>query len=555
MLRIWPWVAAVATGLLSVACFPPFNLDWLAWIALTPLIVAVWFSGKESSRPWLRNLLLGYVSGLVFFSVSFSWLGSLGRLFDSVWLYGLPFLLSLYLAMHWAFWAWFSGFIKPEKFLSSWRNLLSAFLGASAWVTHDWLRGWLFGGFGWNGLGVSQNAHWLLIQVCEFTGVGGLSFIIAFTNIAAVTFSLRLFDETRTHQMRPHWDLNLTVLAIFGFLVFGWNAIHQQRTTTPLRVAAVQPNIAQKVKFDPASRARIFDQLTQITRPLLAMNPPCQLLIFPESATPGPMLADDESYRFVMDFSARAHADLLLGSDVFDHEQSYNAAILVPAHGDELQIYRKIHLVPFGEYVPLRHSFPLFAAIAGRWVPGDFARGKEYSRFALTTADVRVAPLICFEDTIGELARHFVLPANGDRGADLLVNITNDGWFLQSAGSRQHLSNAIFRCVELRRPMVRAANTGVTCFINDVGRVTQILQDEKGRPFGQGVLTSEVAVPTDGLLTFYARHGELFSELCAGITVLAVILLLTSTFVARRRISLPQGETDRKDATGSGQKL
>ncbi|HEY4282660.1 MAG TPA: apolipoprotein N-acyltransferase [Chthoniobacterales bacterium] len=533
MARIWPWAAAVATGLLSAACFPPYDLDWLAWIALTPLIIAVWFSGQQSRRPWLRNLLLGYVSGLVFFAVGFGWLGSLGRLFDNAFLYLLPFLLSLYLAMHWAFWAWFAAFVKPKNFVSSWRNLLAAFLAACAWVTHEWIRGWLFGGFGWNGLGISQHAHWLLIQICEFTGVGGLSFLIAFTNIAVITFSLRLFNETRTHQMRPHWDLNLTVLAIFGCLVFGWNAIHQQRSTSPLRVAAVQPNIPQTVKFDPASSAKIFDQLTQLTKPLLAMNPPCQLIIWPESATPGPMLADEHSYRFVMDFSATAHTDLLLGSDLFDGEQSYNAAFLVPANGDELQIYRKIHLVPFGEYVPLRHSFPLFAAIAGRWVPGDFARGKEYKRFALTTADIRLAPLICFEDTVGELTRHFVLPGDGDRGAELLVNITNDGWFLESAGSRQHLSNAIFRCVELRRPMVRAANTGVTCFIDDVGRVTQMLQDEKGRPFGQGVLTSEVPVPTDGLLTFYARHGELLSEICAGVTILTLVALGALTF--RRR--------------------
>src|SRR6185437_923596 len=141
--------------------------------------------------------------------------------------------------------------------------------------------------------------------------------------------------------------------------------------------------------------------------------------------TPAPMLTDQATYRFVMDFSESAHTDLLLGSDVLEGEEAYNAALLVPARGDELQIYRKIHLVPFGEYVPLRHSFPLFAAIAGRWVPGDFGMGAEYSRFALSTADVLVAPLICFEDTIGELTRQFVLPRGSQRGADVLINMTN----------------------------------------------------------------------------------------------------------------------------------
>jgi apolipoprotein N-acyltransferase len=536
--RLWPWLAAITSGLLCTACFPPFNQDWLAWIALTPLIAATWFSGNKNRRIWLRNLVLGYVAGLVFFTAGFSWLGSLGTLFDNVWLHGLPLLLSLYLALHWAFWGWFAGFIRPHKFTASWRNLLSAFLGASAWVTHDWLRGWLFGGFGWNGIGVSQHAHWLLIQISEFTGVAGLSFIIVFTNIIAVTVPLRLFQETRTHQMRPHWDLNLTVLAIFGFFVFGWNAIQQVRPSQPLRVAAVQPNIPQKVKFDPGSYDQVIKQLTRLSQPLTQMSPPPQLLIWPESATPGPMLADEQSYRFVMDFSASAHMDLLLGSDVLEGEQAYNSAILVPMGGNELQIYRKIHLVPFGEYVPLRHSFPLFAAIAGRWVPGDFATGKEYTLFKLTTADVRVAPLICFEDTIGELTRHFVLPHGPDRGADLLVNITNDGWFLDSAGSQQHLANAVFRCVEVRRPMVRAANTGVTCFVNDLGRVTQILQDGKGGTFTEGVLVGEVKVPTDGALTFYARHGEFFAQCCAAISAIALLWIAIAGFWLRRVKSL-----------------
>ena len=111
---------------------------------------------------------------------------------------------------------------------------------------------------------------------------------------------------------------------------------------------------------------------------------------------------------------------------------------------------------------------------------------------------MKVAPLICFEDTLGELTRQFVL-----RGANLLANVTNDGWFLRSAGSRQHLENAIFRCVETRRPMVRAANTGVTCFVNRFGRVTQILLDANGSQFTEGVLTGTSQVPTSGELTFY----------------------------------------------------
>src|SRR6185295_16117398 len=122
-----------------------------------------------------------------------------------------------------------------------------------------------------------------------------------------------------------------------------------------------------------------------------------------------------------------------------------------------------------------------------------------------TNKQARVAPLMCFEDTIGDLTRRFVL-----NGANLLVNVTNDGWFLHSSGSQQHLANSIFRCVETRRPMVRAANTGVTCFVNEFGRITQILRDDNGSTFTEGALVGEINVPTDGGLTFYVKHGELF---------------------------------------------
>ena len=521
--RLWPWVAAVASGLLATACFPPFNQGWLCWIALTPLIVAIWFSPQNSKRPWLRNLLLGYVAGLVFFTATFSWLGSLGILYENFWLRGLSLLLSLYLALHFAFWSYVVGLIRPANFVTSWRNLLAAFLGASAWVAHEWTRGWLFGGFGWNGLGVVLHGQWPLIQIAEFTGVTGLSFVIAFANVIAITTPIRLFLEARTHRMRPHWDVNFTMLAIIGLLVFGWHVAQNPHPSTPLRVAAVQADIPQREKFDPQFTAKIFDQFTRLSAIALQTNPPPDLLIWPESAMPGAW-EDQQIYRFVFDLSGSTKTDLLLGIvDIpIEEDHTYNAALLVSGRDQHTQIYRKIHLVPFGEYIPLRRSFPLFAAIAGRWVAGDFDAGKDYTVFRLTNGEVQVAPLICFEDTVGDLVRHFV-----EQGANLLVNLTNDGWFLRSSGSKQHLANSVFRCVETRRPMVRAANTGVTCFVNEFGRVTQVLHDDTGSTFTQGVLAGEVNVSQDRQLTFYTRHGELFAKVCACVTLIALILIAT----------------------------
>jgi apolipoprotein N-acyltransferase len=527
----WPWLAAILSGLLCTLCFPPFDQSWLCWFALTPLIVAVWFSGQNSKRRWLRNLLLGYVAGVVFFTATFSWLGSLGVLYQNFWLRGLSLLLAVYLGVYFALWSWFVGLIRlrqgsdgqvaPRNFLASWRNLLLAFLAASAWTAHEWVRGWLFGGFGWNGLGVSLHNTWPLIQIAEFTGVTGLSFVVVFANIIAVTTPVRLYLESKTRQVRPHFDLTLTLAGLVGLLAFGLYSAQNRPYTEPLRVAAVQADVPQQEKFDPEFSAQIFERFQRLSEIALHSNPAPALLIWPESSMPDPVRDPaTESNDFVTELSASSKTDLLLGTLDVENGKDYNAAVLVSGATQEMQVYWKVHLVPFGEYVPLRRSFPLFAAVAREWVPGDFSAGKRYTLFRLTNGDAQIAPLICFEDTIGDLTRQFVI-----RGANLLANITNDAWFLQSAGSQQHLTNAIFRCVETRRPMIRAANTGVTCLVNQLGRVTQVLQDEAGSTFTEGVLTGEIKIPAERELTFYTRHGELFAKVCVAITVLAILII------------------------------
>jgi apolipoprotein N-acyltransferase len=403
-----------------------------------------------------------------------------------------------------------------------------AFLGASAWVAHEWVRGWLFSGFGWNGLGVALHGTWPLIQIAEFTGVTGLSFVVVFGNVIALTTPIRLYFEAQTREMRPHFDFTLTLAGMVGLCAFGLYSVQNRQVAKPLRVAAVQADIPQQEKFDPQFSAQIFARFSRLSDLALRSSLPPDVLIWPESSMPDPVRGPNtESNQFVTEFSASSKTDLLLGTLDVEDRHDYNAAVLISGGTHQMQIYRKVHLVPFGEYIPLRHSFPLFAAVASRWVPGDFDVGRDYTLFRLTNG-VEIAPLICFEDTIGDLARQFVL-----RGANLLVNVTNDAWFLHSVGSQQHLANAIFRCVETRRPMVRAANTGVTCFVNEFGRVTQILQDETGGTFTEGVLTGEIKVPTDGELTFYVRHGELFAKVCAGVTITTIIVMI---LVRRRRL-------------------
>jgi apolipoprotein N-acyltransferase len=281
-------------------------------------------------------------------------------------------------------------------------------------------------------------------------------------------------------------------------------------------------------KFDVRYKQTIFDKFSRLSKIALTSASGIDLMIWPESAMPEPVREDQETFDFVSQIASSNKVDLLLGAIDEEPHQVYNAALLFRPEGD-LQLYRKVHLVPFGEYVPFRHSFPLFAAIVGDQVPEDFDAGKEFTVFQLSNHHAKVAPLICFEDTIGELTRQFVL-----RGADFFANVTNDGWFLRSAGSRQHLANAIFRCVENRRPMVRAANTGVTCFVNEFGRVTQVLRDDQGSIFEEGTLIGEINIATEPSLTFYAQHGELFAKICTGLALVVLLAKLLTRVRFRR---------------------
>ena len=553
-LRIWPWLAAIASGVMYRACFAPFDQAWLCWIALTPLLAAIWFSGAEAKRRWLRDILLGYVAGLAFFWGVFSWLTTVTT---PGWI-----LVGFYMALYVAAWAWFCGMLRPglravapkkpvgldavtarleakraaergiapppnemsneligSPWLSSLDNLRLAFFAASAWVTVELLREIVMSGWGWNTLGSALHAQWAMIQIVEFTGVPGLSFLTAFTNVILVATVRRFAVEIAVKKSRPHFDLTITMAAIVGVIGFGIRAVQTPTPATTVRVGVVQPNIPREQKFNADFTQATFDKFTRLSQLALQAQP--DLLVWPESSMPGPVLQDEMSYRFVTEFSAAAKADLLLGGIDQDETDAYNAALLVSAEGKHIQMYHKMHLVPFGEYVPGRHILPGIGWIVGDQVPEDFGFGKEHTVFQLTRPEVRVAPLICFEDTIGELTRQFVRG-----GANLLANVTNDGWFLRSAGSQQHLANAVFRCVETRLPMVRAANTGVTCFINEFGRITQILLDDTGSQFTEGILSGEVRVPTNYQPTFYVRYGEVFENGCAGVTSVALLVLL-----------------------------
>ena len=546
LLRLWPWLSAIISGLLGAAALPPFDQTWVIWIALVPLCATILFSGENIKRRWLRDFLLGYVAGLAFFWSCFFWLTTVSAL---GW-----FILQFYLALYFAAWGWFCGLMRPRArkivardkwsemlararpetapagspWLSSGHNLFLALSLGAAWVALEWMRGWVITGFGWNGLGTALHGTWPLIQIAEFTGVAGVTFLVAFCNVILTATARRIWEETRTRAMRPHFDLTLTLVGLVAVFTWGLTAVQTRAPSWPLHLALVQASVPRAEKFDVRYKQTIFDKFSRLSKIALTSASGIDLMVWPESAMPEPVLEDQETFDFVSQIASSNKVDLLLGAIDDEPHQVYNAALLFRPEGDP-QLYRKVHLVPFGEYVPFRHSFPLFAAIVGDQVPEDFDAGKEFTVFQLSNHHAKVAPLICFEDTIGELTRQFVL-----RGADFFANVTNDGWFLRSAGSRQHLANAIFRCVENRRPMVRAANTGVTCFVNEFGRVTQVLRDDQGSIFEEGTLIGEINIATEPSLTFYAQHGELFAKICTGLALVVLLARLLTQVRFRR---------------------
>lgn len=579
MRRIWPWLLALLSGACMALTFPPFEVDGLAWFALAPLSTAVWLGPTDGKLRWLRLLGLGYATGLVFFLMAFSWLIEVT---GPGW-----FVLCLYLALYPAIWALFAGTVgRPHEdgsersiWTHSFNNLRLASRCAAAWVGLEWVRGTLFSGFGWNQLGVSQWQNVSIIQISDFAGIGGITFLIVLVNLIVVMTMKRFSLEVGRGILRPHYDFTITLALVAAAFLYGVHRFQEDPgVEVPLGVAAVQANIPQDQKWNPEFERRIVETYRRLTDQAIAFQP--DLLIWPEAAMPFPLLQNEGMQNEASRILARLKGDFLLGTLNMPVSGEFNAAVLLDSAGN-YDIYHKIHLVPFGEYVPLRDSFPLFAWIVGNQVPSDFDAGTEpvvmrsnprsirvVALADLLTPEVRLfptlpplyawasvihqadlgekfdgvtilvqrdpvnlAPLICFEDTVGELVREF-----SGRGAELLVTLTNDGWFRESAGSRQHLANAVLSAASTKLPLVRAANTGVTCFVDRLGRVRQQLESPDGSTFIEGVLLGQIAVPVQPAKTLYTRIGDLFSIAC----LFAALLSIRTFLVAAPRRGLSE---------------
>ncbi|MCB1089006.1 MAG: apolipoprotein N-acyltransferase, partial [Verrucomicrobiae bacterium] len=478
--RTWPWLAAALSGVLLGLCYPRWDVSELIWIWQVPLFAALWFAPAPKQR-WKRGMALGYVAGLAFFLINLSWLFELRKVAESVWAgIGAWLALPAYLAVYFGLWGAFTATVgrwvpgevskaKGDLFAPSLRVLRSAFLTGAAWCGLEWLRGIAFTGFGWNGLGVALHESLYLIQVADLVGVTGLSFLIVFCNAVWAATLIRIGREMAVRsRLRPHLDFAVAMALIIAVFLYGVTKIVSRPKPTAensvsLRALLVQLNTPIDEKWDQEHAKRIIESYRDLTLGYVESSP-FDLVIWPETALPGRW-----SFPWVQTYLNdhilnAADFSLILGieDEEFEGGDIYNCLGIARGSTADFQLHRKVHRVPFGEYIPMRHSFPVFAWIAGGIVPMDFTAGTSVEPLKLTKPEAGIIPLICFEDTLGGLARKFVRP-----GPQLLVNVTNDGWFYESPAALQHLANAKFRCVELRRPMARAANTGVSAFIDE----------------------------------------------------------------------------------------
>ncbi len=506
------WLLPIAAGALLALALPPFNISELGWVSLVPLLFALEDCRLEEA---FRR---GYIAGLVFFGMTIWWIyhvtipGTIGLIAFLALYFGMGALVIVMAN------SLMPGSANSEDRFGTGaaiRNLLVAAIVSAGWVTLEWLRGkLLFGGFPWNFIGVTQWQAGPLIQFASVTGIYGVSALVCFVNVV-LYFTIRRFVaqvRTREKRWRLSWEFYVGMSLICAAFWQGVPLVFRQKEgkQRTVRVALVQGDIPQTLKYDPEQKPMILERYRTLTESVMAARP--EIIVWPETATPDALRYDRESFELVTNLAVKSGAYLFTGTiDITPYSspvEAFNGAILVRPDGSLGEIYHKTHLVPFGEYVPLRKIFPFMKWLTP--IDGSFERGQDYTVFH--AGGLRFGAVICFEDTVPDLYRHFV-----QQDVDFMVNVTNDAWFKTSPAAEMHLANAVFRAIESQRPLVRASNNGVTCIINEHGSIRA-----RCAPFTEGSLNFSLALPSDRSQTFYTRHGDVFTGACAAVSVVAM---------------------------------
>ena len=524
------------TGLMLTASFAPFPLDWIVWLSLIPLLISL--ENKSLSDAFKIGLFAGLFHYLTLIYWIVNVLSRYGNLNPIVSLAAL-LLLSLYLSCYMALFALAVAIFKKNRLFSLW--------GASTWVALEYAQSYIMTGFPWCLLGYSQYTRLPLIQISDIAGVYGISFVIVLVNCALYKATSRAFikkmpahtseykSETGMHDhntlMRKRKTINrhtlthsgietlLTFFLVGCVLLYGYSRLKEKENTSSnggeLRVVIVQGNIDQSLKWDVDFQEETVSIYKKLSLGSVDFKP--QLIIWPETALPYFFQDPSDLSQEVFEVATKTNANILFGSPAYEKQNEsifyYNRAYMISKKG-VVDYYDKVHLVPFGEYVPLKKYIPF----VHRLVPaaGDFSTGKKVK--LLHSPGLKIGALICFETIFPDIARKL-----STQGAELLVNLTNDAWFGRTSAPYQHLSMAVLRCVENGLPMVRAANTGISAFICANGKIITT-----SKLFSREALQTMIKLTRKK--TFYSQIGNIFAIL---VTVTTVIKFLC--IVIRRR--------------------
>jgi len=499
------FLLSLLSGVLLILSFPNFDLEFLAWFAFVPLLYAI--HGKTR----LHAFTLGFLTGLI------SYLGILYWIIVAVHTYGnIPLLVSgfilLLLVSYLSLFTGVFGFLTRVVPLFS--GIQTILFFPILWTALEYLRSFLLTGFPWANLGYSQYLNLPFIQMADITGPYGLSFIILLVNTTLFWILRQWINKTF-----PVREVVVTLFVLLGSMIYGYvkmGTIDQQMPQQPsLKVALTQGNIDQSIKWDESFQKETLKIYERLSLKVAEQHP--DLIIWPETATPFFFQQATEYQPMLLDIPNKTNAFLLFGSPSFKVERGkvnhYNSAYLASPSKEIIGRYDKIHLVPYGEYVPLGEILPLGSLGEGI---GNFKSGKVIHNFSLPQG--RFGVLICFEIIFPDLCRRFV-----KSGANFLVTITNDAWFGRTSAPYQHFTMTVFRAVENRVFIARAANTGITGFIDPRGKIIQ-----RGEIFTEEAMSETIRLSKKK--TFYTLYGDVFAWVCSGLS----LLLLGYAFSQKR---------------------
>ncbi len=514
------WILACLSGILQVLIFPSPAFYFLSWGALAPLIYAILQCREQDVTLALadggkffapatafQGFLLGYFSGVIWYLGSCYWVyhvmhsyGGLGTVTSAI----LLLLFALYLALYHGLFGFLIALIACRRNGFSLRALVFA---PFAWVAVELARTYITG-FPWDLLGTTQIDNIPLSRIATVTGVYGLSFEIALVN-TAIAASFLVPRRKRT--------LLLTVSLVSAILLHAGKFYSPPALSATHGVTLVQSNIPI---LDSGDWTLDYLQQTLSELSALSVRPQAEsaripgLIIWPES--PSPFFVTDLHVRLTLgDVARRTDSSIIAGTLGIEHTgdpnrqpEIYNSASVIAPSGAWVSQYNKIHLVPFGEYIPVAQLLSFAKALTNE--VSTFARGT--SREPLQVDGARIGVFICYESVFPNEVRQFA-----KNGAEVFVNISNDGWFGQTGAPRQHLNMARMRAVENQRWLLRDTNTGITAIIDPYGRV------RAEAPRGQRT-SLQGAYDVERATTFYTRYGDWFCFACAIITLLGLLL-------------------------------